>query len=160
MNPVEYRQLQEVMSERAPDRDMDVQGALDWETDPEAWKEPHSAEPYMSSLVDNFEDLYDGKSLLEGLKAPVSEADPEFFDLVKAYWAQLKRDRSPLLPLTADADELRGMSKKDQAVTLDRANELMATVFDWMLSHGKAPIPGWTSWLGVLPQHLEDLLED
>jgi len=55
---------------------------------------------------------------------------------------------------------LRGMTKKDQAVTLDRANELMATVFDWMLSQGKAPIPGWTSWLGVLPQHLEDLLED
>jgi hypothetical protein len=160
MNPVEYRQLQEVMSERAPEPEEDIEGALAWERDPEAWKEPHGAAPFMGSLVENFEDLYDEKSLLLGLKAPVSEADPEFFDLVKAYWAQLKRDRSPLLPLTADADELRRMSKKDQAVTLDRANELMATVFDWMLSQGKAPIPGWTSWLGVLPQHLEDLLED
>lgn len=159
-NPVEYWQLQEVMAERPPAPETDVQADLAWETDPEAWKEPHCAAPYMSSLMENFEDLYDRRSLLEGLKAPVSEADPEYFDLVKAYWAQLKRDKSPLLPLTADVQELASMSRKDQAVSLDRTNELMAFVFDWMIEQGKEPIPGWRTWMGVLPQELEDLLED
>ncbi|GAB2714172.1 hypothetical protein ACX801_17950 [Arthrobacter bambusae] len=159
-NPVEYWQSQEVTSERPPAPEEDIQASLAWEADQEAWKEPQASPPFMTPLVDLFEDLYEEKSILDGLKAPVSNADPEFFDLVKAYWAQLNRDKSPLLPLTADAHQLRLMSKKDQAVTLDRTNELMAFVFDWMIAQGKEPIPGWTTWHGVLPQELEDLLED
>ena len=113
MNPVEYRQLQEVMSERAPDqghgrtrspglgdRSGGVEGTALRGTVHEL-------------LVENFEELYDGKCLLDRLKSPVTDADPEFFDLVKAYWAQLKRDRSPLLPVTADADEFKALPKKD-----------------------------------------------
>ncbi|MGY4544366.1 hypothetical protein ACVWY0_004310 [Arthrobacter sp. UYNi723] len=159
-NPVEQWQLQEVMSERASAPETDIEAALNWEIDPEAWKEPHAAAPHMTSLVQNFEELYEGKSLLDGLKTPLSEADPEFLDLVKAYWAQMKRDHSPLLPLTADAHELHRLSAKDMAVSLDRMNEIMRTVFDWMISQGKQPVPGWTTWKVGLPPELEELLED
>jgi hypothetical protein len=159
-NPVEQWQLQEVMSERASAPETDTEAALNWESDPEAWKEPHAAAPHMTSLVQNFEELHEGKSLLDGLKSPLSEADPEFLDLVKAYWAQMKRDHSPLLPLTADAHELHRLSAKDMAVSLDRMNEIMRSVFDWMISQGKQPVPGWTTWNVGLPPELEEWLED
>lgn len=159
-NPVEYWQLQEVMAERPTPPEDHIQASLDWETDPDAWKEPDAAPPAMKSLLDNFEDLYDEKSLVEGMRGPLATADPEFFDLVKAYWAQLKRDNSPLLPVTADANELHTLQPKDMAVTLDRMNEIMRTVFDWMISQGKMPVDGWTTWNVALPPQLEDLLED
>lgn len=158
-NPVEFWQLQEVMSEQAPDERTDFLTAS-WESDQEAWKNPHYAAPHMRTLVELFEDLYYGKSLLDGLKAPLSDADPEFLDLVKAYWAQLDRDRSPLLPLTADAHVLHRLAPKDMAENLDRINEIMRTVFDWMISQGKTPVPGWGTWNVGLPPELETLLED
>jgi GTP-dependent phosphoenolpyruvate carboxykinase len=40
------------------------------------------------------------------------------FDLAKAYWAQMERNHSQLLPLTADAHELHRLSATDMAVPL------------------------------------------
>ena len=160
MNPMEQAQLREVMSERAPSPEEDVQVSLDWETDPDAWKEPLASPPYMSPLMDLFEDLYEEKSILDRLKAPVTEADPEFFDLVKAYWAQLERDDSPLLPLTADENEFRALSPRDAAVTIDRLDRILQTVFDWMISEGKSPIHGWTEWTSIVSPQAEQYLDD
>jgi hypothetical protein len=46
------------------------------------------------------------------------------------------------------------------AVSLDRMNEIMRSVFDWMISQGKQPVPGWTTWNVGLPPELEEWLED
>lgn len=160
-NPVEYWQLQEVNSERPAPPEDDFQAMEDWETDPDAWKEPDAVPSATSSLLDRFRDLYEEKSLLDGLKAPLNQASPEFFDLVKAYWAQLARDRSPELPLTADQDEYRQMSFGDKAATAHRMNDVMRHVFDWMISHGKEPIPGWTQWQKTgVPPEMEHLIEN
>jgi hypothetical protein len=157
---VSRQMLREVMSE-APSDEWEDQATEDWENDPDAWKDPHYAAPRMVPLVDQFRDLYADQSLLEGLKGELGEASPEFVDLVKARWAQLVRDGDPSLPLTADSHELRALPEKDVAVTMDRMNEILRTVFDWMISQGKEPIPGWTQWLVQPgPQRMMDLLED
>jgi hypothetical protein len=158
MNPVEQMQLREVMSERAPDERTDVLTAA-WENDPEAWQDPHYSAPYMRTLVENFEELYDGKSILDRLKSPVTDADPEFFDLVKAYWAQLKRDRSSLLPVTADEEEFKALPMGDAAVTIARLDLILNTVFDWMISQGKTPIPGWSQWTSIVSPQAEQHLK-
>ena len=160
MNPMEQAQLREVMSERPFPPEGDVQASLAWETDPNAWKEPQASPPYMAPLVDLFEDLYDEKSILDRLKTPLTEADPEFFDLVKAYWAQLKRDNSPLLPLTADETEFMALTHKEGAITIDRLDRILETVFDWMISQGKSPIPGWTVWTSIVSPQAEQYLDD
>lgn len=160
MNPMEQAQLREVMSERPTPPEDDIQASLDWETDPEAWKEPDAAPPAMRSLLDLFEDLYDEKSILDRLKTPIKDADPEFFDLVKAYWAQLSRDKSPLLPLTADENEFKALTHRDGAVTIDRLDRILETVFDWMISQGKSPVADWTEWISIVSPQAEQYLQD
>ncbi|WP_458112120.1 hypothetical protein M1D88_17985 [Arthrobacter sp. R1-13] len=117
--------------------------------DLEEWQDPHYGAPYLITLVENFEQLHDGTPILDLLKSPVTEADPEFFDLVKAYWAQLYRDGSPLLPVTADEVEFKALSKRDAAVTIERLDLILNTVFDWMTSQGKSPIPGRSEWISI-----------
>lgn len=160
MNPMEQAQLREVMSERPIPPEEDIQVSLAWETDPEAWKEPVASPPYMPPLVDLFEDLYEETSILDRLQAPIKDADPEFFILVKAYWAQLKRDNSPLLPLTADENEFRALTHKEGAVTIDRLDRILATVFDWMISQGKSPVADWTEWISIVSPQAEQYLDD
>jgi hypothetical protein len=158
-NPVEYWQLQEVMSERPAPPEDDFQTTEDWEKDPDAWKDPDAVPSPTTSLLERFEELYLDESLLDGLKAPLSEASPEFFDLLKAHWSQLARDNSPELPLTADKDEYRQLSARDKALTAHRMNEAMRHVFDWMISQGKEPIQGWPQWRVEMPPEIEHLIE-
>jgi hypothetical protein len=78
---------------------------------------------------------------------------------VKAYWAQLKRDRSPLLPVTADEEEFKALPMGDAAVTIARLDLILNTVFDWMISEGKTPIRGWSQWTSIVSPQAEQHLK-
>ena len=125
-----------------------------WDNDPEAWKEPLAAAPTQRSLRDQFEDLYVDRSVLEFFRAPLSEATGEFFDLVKARWVQMARDRDPQMPRTADADEFKTLSLDERIRATDRLDRLMHSVFDYLASQGRTAVPGWTEWYTIVPENM------
>lgn len=160
-DPVREQQLREAMSERAESpNDFWIEEEIRiFEKDEEGWKEPHAAPSHHLSLAETFEEMYTEESLLTTLRPPLSQGTEQFFDHVKALWAQRTRERDPHQPSTEMAD-IRALPTRQKIEAMVYLDGVLATVFEWMRSQDLDPIPGLTEWPQTIPDHILARLEN
>ena len=138
--------------------ELEDQEAAAFESDPEAWKNPHFAPAYYQTLLESFEERYDEMSLFEGTGKALENATEEFEDYSMALWEQMFRDKDPQVPSVVDLEEFRTLPLPERAVIVGNLDQLLKKVFDWMISDGKTPIPGLSQWETLLPPKVEAYL--
>ncbi|GAB3253101.1 hypothetical protein [Arthrobacter pigmenti] len=160
-DPVHEQQVRETMSEQpeSPNDFWAEEEIVLFENNRQGWKEPHEAPSHHLSLVETFDQMYTETSLLTTLRPPLSQGTDEFFDHVKALWAQRARERDPAQPPTELAD-IRALPDREKIEAMIYLDAVLATVFEWMRAQGRDPIPGLTDWPQTIPENILDKLDD
>lgn len=133
----------------------------EWENNPLVWQEPMAETPYGWTLIQEYERLY-RQTATKTLVDVVMER-PEFQNatsqfrmyleaMVMAKETQLAPDRLPVV----EDQELRQMSMASQLQVAKHLEWQTEMVFQWMIDQGMEPIPGTTTWPGLVSSTMVD----
>jgi hypothetical protein len=118
-----------------------------WDNDPTVWQEPMAETPYPWTLSQKYDQEYrqtDTTTLVDVVmdRPMFQTASREFRSYLEAIVVAKQMQVAPDRLMVIEDQEFRQLPMTVQYQVAQQLQDLVQTVFDWMLEQGMDPIPG------------------